>query len=336
MEATSSPLRPVPLGKDGFKVSRIGLGCMGFNAFYTSNQVSEEEAIKTIQYAFNHGINFFDTGHIYGWGANERLLGKALKPFPRDQYFIACKVGVFLGEDKKFVIDCSPERILKACEQSLKDLDLDYIDIYFQNRVDPKVPIEKTMEAFVRLKNEGKIRQIGLCEASAATIRRAHKIHPVSALQIEYSLWTRDIEFNDVLNTCRELGIAIVAYSPLGRGFLTGQIKTIDDLAPDDYRRFNPRFQGENFKKNLDLVESIKKLAESKGVTPSQIALAYVLSKGDDIIPIPGTRRASFLDENIASLDVTLTPEEVKHLEGILGQVSGERYDEHSMKLLNL
>lgn len=192
------------------------------------------------------------------------------------------------------------------------------------------------MEAFVRLKNEGKIRQIGLCEASAATIRRAHKIHPVSALQIEYSLWTRDIEFNDVLNTCRELGIAIVAYSPLGRGFLTGQIKTIDDLAPDDYRRFNPRFQGENFKKNLDLVESIKKLAESKGVTPSQIALAYVLSKGDDMIPIPGTRRTSFLDENIAALDVTLTPEEVKHLERILGQVSGERYDEHSMKLLNL
>jgi len=335
MSSSVSILHPVRLGKNGPLVSQLGLGCMGFSSFYTSNPVSEEEAIATIQHAFKRGINFFDTAHLYGFGVNERLLGKALKDIPRDQVIVGTKFGL-LNNNGKLLVDSSPETVLKSCEQSLKDLGMDYIDLYYQHRVDPKTPIEETMKALVQLKNEGKIRHIGLSEASANTIRRAHAVHPVAAFQVEYSLWTQDIETNDILKTCRELGIAIVAYSPLGRGFLTGQIKKPEDLADDDWRKRNPRFQGENFNKNLELVEEINKLSQSKKVTASQIALAWVLSKGNDIIPIPGTRRISYLDENIDSFNVKLTEEESKHLEKILASVSGTRYPEEGMKSVNL
>jgi len=236
----------------------------------------------------------------------------------------------------EYFFDSSPERVKNSCHQSLKDLDVDYIDLYYQHRVDPKTPIEKTIEALVELKNEGKIKYIGLSEASAQTIRRAHKVHPITAYQVEYSLWTRDIETNDILNTCRELGIAIVPYSPLGRGFLSGKITNTNDLPDNDYRKNNPRFQGENLEKNLKLVKEIEKIAKEKNVTASQIALAWVLSKGNDIFPIPGTRRIHYLDENINSLNVKLTPNESKHLEDILGQVSGNRYEEGDMKVVNV
>jgi len=307
---------------------------MGLSGIYTSNPVSEEDAIKTIQHAFKRGISFFDTAHIYGLGVNERLLGKAIKDIPRDQVFICTKFGIYFEDGKRF-LDSSPERVIKSCNQSLKDLGLDYIDLYYQHRVDPNTPIEETMKGLVQLKNEGKIRHIGLSEASAKTIRRAHAIHPVTALQVEYSLWTRDIETNDILNTCRELGIALIAYSPLGRGLLTGQIKKSEDIADGDMRKNHPRFREENLQKNLELVEEINKIAQSKKVTSSQIALAWVLSRGNDIIPIPGTRRIHYLDENIDSLNVKLTEEESKHLERILGGVSGDRYPEHMMKSID-
>jgi len=325
----------VPLGKNGPKVSHLGFGAMGFSALYTTNNVSEEEAIKTIRHAIDSGINFIDTASFYGQGANETLLGKAIKGYPRDQLVIASKFGLFIENDQR-KIDGKPETVKKSCDDSLKCLDLDYIDLYYQHRIDPNTPIEETVGALAELVKEGKIRHIGLSEASAETIRRAHKVHPITAVQVEYSLWTQDIEHNGILSTCRELGIPIVAYAPLGRGFLTGQIKDIKELKEDDIRKKHPRFQGENFEKNLELFKAVEDLAHKKGVKPAQIALAWVLAKGEDIIPIPGTRHIPYLDENIASISVKLSKEEVKQLGSILKSVSGTRYDEPGMKQVNI
>jgi len=325
----------VSLGKNGPKVSHLGFGAMGFTSFYTTNPVSEEEAIKTIHHAIENGINFFDSAYIYGLGANETLLGKAIKGYPRDQLVIATKFGIY-SENGQFKFDSSAATVKKSCEGSLKSLGVDYIDLYYQHRVDPNTPIEETVGALAELVKEGKIRHIGLSEASAETIRRAHKVHPITAVQVEYSLWTQDIEHNGILSTCRELGIAIVAYSPLGRGFLTGQIKNTEELKDDDFRKNNPRFQGENFQKNLELVKAVEDLAHKKGVKASQIALAWVLAEGEDIIPIPGTRRISYLDENIAAVSVKLSKEEVQHLGSILKNVSGTRYDADGMKTINI
>ena len=313
------------LGNQGLTVSELGLGCMGMSEFYGMGD--EAESIATIHRALELGVNFLDTADMYGRGANEELVGRAISQH-REQVILATKFGIQRGEDNSFRgISGSPEYVRSACEASLKRLNIDYIDLYYQHRVDPTVPIEETVGAMAELVKQGKVRYIGLSEASAATIRRAASVHPISALQSEYSLWSRDIE-DEIIPTIQELGIGLVAYSPLGRGFLSGTVTSLDDLAPDDYRRNSPRFQGENFNKNLELVERVKEIAREKSVTPGQLALAWLLAKSNDIVPIPGTKRRTYLEENVAATDIKLTPAELQRIEEVAPKNSfmGDRY----------
>jgi aryl-alcohol dehydrogenase-like predicted oxidoreductase len=317
------------LGNDGLVVSELGLGCMGMSEFY--GRTDEAEAIATIHRALELGVTLLDTADAYGPFTNELLVGRAIEGW-RDQVVLATKFGNVRGPGgERLGIRGDPDYVRQACDASLERLGVDYINLYYQHRVDRNTPIEETVGAMAELVAAGKVRHLGLSEASPATIRRAHAVHPISALQTEYSLWSRDPE-DDVLPTVRELGISFVAYSPLGRGFLSGQIRAPGDLAEDDFRRGNPRFQGENFARNLELVERVRAIADDKGVTASQLALAWVLSRGDDIVPIPGTKRRSYLEENVAAVEVELTPAEIDDIESVFpkGAIAGERYADMS------
>jgi aryl-alcohol dehydrogenase-like predicted oxidoreductase len=327
-------MRYVKLGHSPFEVSVLGLGCMGMSDFYGPH--NDAESLAVIHRALDLEINFLDTADIYGVGRNEELVGRALKG-RRDRVVLATKFGNLREPDGRFVgINGRPEYVRKACEASLRRLNVQHIDLYYQHRVDRSVPIEETVGAMSRLIEEGKVRCLGLSEASPATIRRAHKTHPISALQTEYSLWSREPE-DDILSTCRELGITFVPYSPLGRGFLAGKIKKFDDLAPDDWRRNMPRFAGGNFEKNLELVRHIEQLAVEKKCTPAQLALAWVLAQGRDIVPIPGTTSQKHLEENLAALNIAFTPAELARIDEIApqGVAAGERYPEMAMKAVN-
>lgn len=325
------------LGNNGPQVSAVGLGCMGMTDFYTTG-VDTQEAIATVHRALDLGVTFFDTADMYGPHTNEELLGKALAG-KRDQVFIASKFGIVRtpGDAAARGVDGSPEYIRNAIEGTLKRLKIDTLDLYYQHRIDPKIAIEESVGAMADLVKAGKVRYLGLSEASAGTLERAQKVHPIAALQTEYSLWSRDPEENGVLETCRRLGIAFVPYSPLGRGFLTGALKSPDDFAADDYRRSSPRFQGENFAKNLLLVEKVEELAADKGVTAGQLALAWVLAQGNDVIPIPGTKQRKYLEENVAALEVRLSASEVQALKDLfpVSAVAGGRYTDAGMKLVN-
>ncbi|MFJ5333700.1 aldo/keto reductase [Pectobacterium sp. CHL-2024] len=324
------------LGANGPQVSAIGLGCMGMSDFYSTAQ-DEKESIATLHRTLELGVTLLDTADMYGPHTNELLLGKAIKG-KREQVFLATKFGIIRDPANPNArgVCGKPDYIRRAVEGSLTRLGTDVIDLYYQHRIDPTVPIEETVGTLAELVQEGKIRYIGLSEASATTLERAHRVHPITALQSEYSLWTRDMEA-EILPTCERLGIGFVPYSPLGRGFLTGAIRSPDDLAADDFRRTNPRFSGENFGKNLQLVEKINQLAQEKQVTPSQLALAWVLAQGEHIVPIPGTKRRRYLEENVSALDVTLTKEELAAIDAIFppDAAAGERYGKESMAALN-
>ncbi len=327
-------MKQIKLGTQGLKVSQLGLGCMGMSEFYGAR--NDEESIATIHRALDLGITFLDTSNIYGPYTNEVLVGRAISG-RRNEVQLATKFGIVRSEDPAARgVNGKPEYVKSSCEASLKRLNVEVIDLYYQHRVDPNTPIEDTVGAMAELVKEGKVRYLGLSEAAPATIRRAQATYPISALQTEYSLWSREPE-EEILPTLRELGIGLVPYSPLGRGFLTGQIKSPDDFEADDYRRNSPRFQGDNFQKNLDLVTRIEKMAESKGCTASQLALAWVLAQGDDVAPIPGTKRVKYLEENARAVAVTLSASDLRQLDEIAphGSAAGERYPAAAMKAVN-
>jgi aryl-alcohol dehydrogenase-like predicted oxidoreductase len=323
------------LGPGGPEVSEIGLGCMGMSAFY--GEADEGEARATLARARELGCNFLDSSDMYGPHTNERLIGSAIAEY-REDVFLATKFGIKLVEEGNLidrVIDGSAQYVREACDASLQRLGTDYIDLYYQHRVDPKTPIEETVGAMAELVQAGKVRHIGLSEASAETIRRAHAVHPITAVQTEYSLWTRDIEA-EILPTLRELGIALVAYSPLGRGFLSGRFTSTEELEEGDYRRHGPRFTGENLEQNLGLAERVRELADELDITPGQLALAWVLSRWQHVVPIPGTKRVSYLEENLAAADVELTAEQAAEIAEAIPAAAGERYPEAVMRSVNL
>ncbi len=329
-------MRTTTLGTSApLTVPRLGLGCMGMSDFYGPRD--DTESLATIRRALDVGVTFLDTADMYGPYTNEELVGRAIRG-RRGEVVLATKFGIVRdpNDPTKRGINGRPEYVRQACEGSLKRLGVDHIDLYYQHRVDPDTPIEDTVGAMAELVRAGKVRHIGLSEAGAGTLRRAHAVHPVTALQSEYSLWSRDVE-DEVLPTCRELGIGLVAYSPVGRGFLTGQIKRFDDLAADDYRRHTPRFQGENFQKNLDLVAAVERVAREKGYTGAQLALAWVIAQGDDVVPIPGTKRRTYLEENAAAAAITLTAEDLRAIDAAFpaGAAAGERYPAAMMASVN-
>jgi aryl-alcohol dehydrogenase-like predicted oxidoreductase len=328
-------MRQIPLGPLGLKVSRMGLGCMGMSEFYGATD--DAESIATIHLSLDRGMNFLDTADMYGPFKNEVLVGQAVRG-RRAEVVLATKFGNQRSPDGKFLgVNGRPEYVRACCEASLKRLQVDVIDLYYQHRVDPKTPIEETVGAMADLVREGKVRYLGLSEAASATIRRAHRVHPISALQTEYSLWTRDPE-QEILATVRELGIGFVAYSPLGRGFLTGRFQRLEDIPDGDFRKFNPRFHGENFEKNLELVRHVEALARSKNATPAQIALAWVMAQGEDVVPIFGAKKRSRVEENLKAVDIRLTPGELEDIDRVLphGCTAGTRYPEQHMSAVNL